>query len=126
MTFLPAPDMFVPYSGLPESVSDVSSCTCVSTDTDKGGGLQHEVQECLVMGDRFDEIVRLELRAMTITIEQGAERITIVRGKAESIYAHGLYTHLTDDRIGEDIGRRKQGSVIVKSTPRNGEILTLI
>ena len=37
MTFFPAPDVFVPYSGAPDGASYVSSCTCVSTARNSEG-----------------------------------------------------------------------------------------
>jgi hypothetical protein len=63
-TFLPAPDVFVLYSGLPDGASYVSSCTCVSTAQKSYGILSIEC-ECLVVRDRLYEIVRLDLRHST-------------------------------------------------------------
>lgn len=46
-TFLPAPDVFVPYSGLPDGASYVSSCTCVSTARTRDGVLSIKCKNAL-------------------------------------------------------------------------------
>src|SRR5216684_8375392 len=117
-TFLPAPDEFVPYSGLPDGASYVSLCTCVSTARISDGVLSMKCKNALSCV--IDSTKSSAWNYATVPSKKNERRAFVVIIISKAVERNMCCTHLVNTVFASTStlpGRRKWGRAIVKLTP---------